>query len=315
MIKKITVKKFILLNLLVSFLILISMYFISKFYMGYIDSGRAKFYIYETSKEKSKNIVILGNSHTRWGIKSDNEEIMNLALGSQSYFYDLRLLKKYSSKIKDEAIIIIPVSILSFYQENNEIVDNYIGILPRKELLEIENKEYYLKNNFLAFFPITNLYKIKDYMSTNFKNYKFEKELYGYPKDFDTELRLKENKKTVEGHLKIKEKKQEKVFNELLTYIYKKNWIPILVTTPFSYLYNEGIEKIDANAYEDRIYKNIEELEKIFNKDFIYLDYSHDKRFENNLEYFFDDDHLNEKGAEYFTRILIEDIKKLNLNR
>lgn len=68
------------------------------------------------------------------------------------------------------------------------------------------------------------------------------------------------------------------------------------------------------NAFKERIYDNVEEIERILNKKFIYLDYSHDERFENNLEYFIDGDHLNEKGAKYFTEILLEDLKKLGYN-
>ncbi|MEG0517033.1 MAG: hypothetical protein RR523_15440, partial [Cetobacterium sp.] len=45
----------------------------------------------------------------------------------------------------------------------------------------------------------------------------------------------------------------------------------------------------------------------------IYLDYSHDARFERDLNLFLDDDHLNEKGAKKFTTIILNDLKQLNL--
>ncbi|MGL5057877.1 MAG: hypothetical protein ACRC6A_11020 [Fusobacteriaceae bacterium] len=47
-----------------------------------------------------------------------------------------------------------------------------------------------------------------------------------------------------------------------------------------------------------------------FQNELIYLDYSHDKRFKNNLDLFADDDHLNKKGAEIFTKIVLEDLKE-----
>ena len=43
-----------------------------------------------------------------------------------------------------------------------------------------------------------------------------------------------------------------------------------------------------------------------------YYDYSHDERFETNLQYFGDADHLNPKGAIYFTNLLLEEIPELN---
>lgn len=133
------------------------------------------------------------------------------------------------------------------------------------------------------------------------------------------EERKRESISTVQGHLGIfnKEysvKNAEKDFINLITYIESKKWNYVLITTPFSYLYNENIEKYQKGAFKERIYDNIKEVEKRLEKKFVYLDYSHDSRFENNLEYFFDDDHLNEKGAKYFTEILLEDLKKLGYN-
>ncbi|MGL5903203.1 MAG: hypothetical protein ACRCZO_11005, partial [Cetobacterium sp.] len=80
----------------------------------------------------------------------------------------------------------------------------------------------------------------------------------------------------------------------------------ILVTTPQTYLYNERIGK---NNYEERIYSKIRKINELFENKLIYLDYSHDERFENNLDLFYDDDHLNKKGAEIFTKIVLEDLK------
>ncbi|MGL4999563.1 MAG: hypothetical protein ACRC5T_11390, partial [Cetobacterium sp.] len=61
--------------------------------------------------------------------------------------------------------------------------------------------------------------------------------------------------------------------------------------------------------YEERIYSKIKKVNEYFENELIYLDYSHDQRFENNLDLFSDDDHLNKKGAEIFTKIVLEDLK------
>ena len=93
---------------------------------------------------------------------------------------------------------------------------------------------------------------------------------------------------------------------DILEFCEERDFKPILISTPQTYLYNE---QIGEKNYEERIYDNIKEIENKMNKKYLYLDYSHDERFINNLEYFSDDDHLNEKGAEYFTEILLNDIK------
>lgn len=96
------------------------------------------------------------------------------------------------------------------------------------------------------------------------------------------------------------------LLKEILNFCEEKNFKPILISTPQTYLYNE---QIGEENYQERIYDNIKEVENKMNKKYLYLDYSHDKRFINNLEYFSDDDHLNEKGAEYFTQILLNDLR------
>lgn len=110
--------------------------------------------------------------------------------------------------------------------------------------------------------------------------------------------------------------KEENVINgmnrllEILEYNEKREYISILCIVPTYYLYNEEIEKVDKDIFYNRITKNIKNVEKRLKKSYVFLDYSHDKRFEDNIDYFMDDDHLNEKGAEYFTEILLEDAEK-----
>lgn len=301
-------KKFFKKNIIIGIGLIFLGIVYSRFYNTYIDSGKAKFYSFNNLKNNSIKLVILGNSHTRWGIKSSKEDILNLALGSQNYYYDLKVLKQYSNKIQKNATVIIPISILSFYKSGEKELNNYIGILPKNELKNVSLKDYFLLKYFSGFFPITNLYKAKDYFIEIIKKKEIYKNFSGYPKDFNMNLRIKENKKGVKDHLMNRDIIQEKEFLELLEYIYINEWHIILITTPFSYLYNNEIERIEKEAFKVRIYNNIEEVEKKIGKKFIYFDYSHDKRFENKLEYFFDDDHLNEKGAEYFTNILLNDI-------
>ncbi len=105
----------------------------------------------------------------------------------------------------------------------------------------------------------------------------------------------KESIKTVKDHMTPKEVIAKEELKKILTYIENEKWQAIFITTPFTQIYNQNIENIDRDAYKIRIYDNIKEIEKEMNKKYLYLDYSHDKRFENNLEYFYDDDHLNKK--------------------
>lgn len=307
-------KKFTLTNILISSIIILGIYFILNVTRLY-DDELLKFKKYLNLKNNTVKIVNLGSSHGAYGIyfPLNVKEEMNLALSSQSLYYDLQLIKKYENRIKENAIVIIPISIFSFYSHfNEEINKRYVHLLEKKNILGIDNKTYFLTKNFSILYPPTTMFeKLRNLKNNDTLILGIRKS-----KNLKLEERKRESISTVQGHLGIfnKEysvKNAEKDFINLITYIESKKWNYVLITTPFSYLYNENIEKYQKGAFKERIYDNIKEVEKKLGTKFIYLDYSHDSRFENNLEYFFDDDHLNEKGAKYFTEILLKDLKKL----
>lgn len=305
-------KKFMLMNLIFSLILIMTIYLISKVTKYSFEDDLLKFKKYSSFSENSVKIVNVGSSHGKFGLYYlDDKEKMNLARNSQSFYYDLQLLKKYTNKIRQNAIIIIPISIFSFYNHNDEnLNERYIQLLKKKAILNIDYKKYFLIKNFSILYPVTNILKIKEKIKNQNKEHQIK-----YPDDLDINSKIKESQETILRHLGISEikysiKNSEDDFINLINYIQERNWHFVLITTPYSYLYNDNIKKYQENAFKERIYNNIKIIEVKLNQKFIYLDYSHDKRFTNNLEYFFDDDHLNEKGAKYFTNILLEDIEK-----
>lgn len=308
-------KKFMTINFILSIILIISLYLVSQLVKNYVEEDLLKFKRYSNLEKNSIKLVNLGSSHGKYGLyyQIDNYQKMNLARSSQNFYYDLQLLKKYQSKMDKKVVIIIPVSVFSFYNRFDESLEKtYIQILSKNKLLNINKVEYFLLKNFSVLYPPNNILKIKKKL----KKEKYSKE---YPNDLEMNFRIKESEETVLRHLGISEKKfllknAEQDFINLIKYIEDNDWRYVLITTPFLYLYNENIEKYQPGAFKERIYGNIKEVEKKLNKKFFYLDYSHDGRFENHLEYFFDDDHLNEKGAKYFTEILLEDLKRIGFN-
>lgn len=150
---------------------------------------------------------------------------------------------------------------------------------------------YFLEKNFSVYFPPQ---RIKDVIKNLKINKFFIKDRY-YDFTINLNSMKKESIKTVKDHMTPKEVIAKEELKKILTYIENEKWQAIFITTPFTQIYNQNIENIDRDAYKIRIYDNIKEIEKEMNKKYLYLDYSHDKRFENNLEYFYDDDHLNKK--------------------
>ena len=100
------------------------------------------------------------------------------------------------------------------------------------------------------------------------------------------------------------DKKQELI--NIIQLCKSKKVTPVLITTPFTVYYNQYVS--DQFLYD--FYTTINEI--AVTQGVSYYDYSHDERFETNLQYFGDADHLNPKGAIYFTNLLLEEIPELN---
>lgn len=308
------VKKFVIINIILSIFLISSLYGLSWFYINYVNDRTVKFMEYNKLPDNSVDIVTLGSSHGKFGIKLDKKNQMNLALEQQGFYYGLKLLKKYENKINNGAIVIIPISIFSFNESEDyskdETYKNYINLLDKKDIRKnLKESEYFLVKEFSVIYPPARLIEtIKYFFNKNInKNYiTYNEDVRGKALEIEAQKAVSH----IEGF------KEENVINginrllEILENNEKKEYISILCIVPTYYLYNQELEKVDKKIFYNRIIRNINNVEKILNKNYIFLDYSYDKRFENNIEYFMDDDHLNEKGAEYFTEILLEDIDK-----
>lgn len=310
------IKKFFIINIFLSFVLVGSLYGLSWFWSNYADDMSVKFLELEKNNIRNLKIINIGSSHTTYGIKyPSNIKAYNMGLSSQKFYYDFEILKKYYERFDKNCVVIIPISIQSFYNGSDieYISKNYIQLLNPKVILGISRQEYILGKYFSITQPMIKIPKIIKYIIVSLKNRKFDKRYVIYPKNLSFEKKQKAAIETSLQHLGITDKKFAhdknigiKQLIDILEFCEERDFKPILISTPQTYLYNE---QIGEKNYEERIYDNIKEIENKMNKKYLYLDYSHDERFINNLEYFSDDDHLNEKGAEYFTEILLNDIK------
>lgn len=99
------------------------------------------------------------------------------------------------------------------------------------------------------------------------------------------------------------DKKQNLI--DLITLCKERNITPVLITTPYTVYYNQYVSA--DFLYE--FYSVINEIALEYGVS--YYDYSHDERFQTNLKYFGDADHLNGEGAVYFTSLLTEEVAEL----
>ena len=99
------------------------------------------------------------------------------------------------------------------------------------------------------------------------------------------------------------DKKQNLI--DLIALCKEMNITPVLITTPYTVYYNQYVSA--DFLYE--FYSVINEIALEYGVS--YYDYSHDERFQTNLKYFGDADHLNPDGAVYFTDLLTEEVAEL----
>lgn len=290
-------------------IILIALYVIfifgaSQLYINYISKYN-KFLRVPNNLE----VVNLGSSHSFYGVKYPKGiKGYNLALDSQNFYYDSKILKKYINKINKNGKIIIPVSIFSFYSSDDlgdtDLNERYYNFLNYEDVYNGTKTRAFLVKKFYIFYDGKSLFGTLKFIVKSLIKRKLEYKEMEWPSEKLTlAQKIKESEETAKRHTR-KTKVHMEYIKNILKICKENNLIPILITTPQSYLYNEGV---GDKQYKERIYDKIECLKEEFN--FIYLDYSHDQRFENNLELFYDDDHLNEKGAEIFTNILLKDIE------
>lgn len=282
-------------------------------------------------------------------IHGRNFKCFNFALTSQPYKYDYALLNMHKNDLAEGGIIFIPVSYFSFNTEAITPEDiEAISVRYYRILSPQYNPDYSLYKDLVAIrFPILSagdkifeLFKPPitfPSLSENRQNIVYAAEVntndisdseMGLPAENIPDLESPPaSPEDIYGVEKIQEfeskgyaryqrhfenktdyfqydKKQELI--DIIQLCKSKKVTPILITTPFTVYYNQYVS--DQFLYD--FYNTINDI--AIAQGVSYYDYSHDERFETNLQYFGDADHLNPEGAKYFTNLIMEEIPELN---
>lgn len=221
-------------------------------------------------------VVNVGTSHGSTSFDWKSQEILNgvnFARSGQPLSYDLFLLEKYSSKIEN-SIIVVPISFHTLCMETS-----YFSPVDS------------IYKNTLPFFGLHQTKYSVEFL-INHKNDKlFYDDAYSNPENILPDFYPEQCDKV------IQQNNIDYIFS-----IYERfsdtNRI-IIVTTPYylpSLCDNSGFR-----SFYTSINKVIEQLE------IEYYDYSRDIRF-NDINYFYNRDHLNTEGRKLFTEIFIREV-------
>jgi len=301
-------KKFVLKLILFSGLILGSLVLLNFLYVG-TEAYRTmndmeKFYNVPDNLE----IVNFGSSHGLYGFDWSQEQVngFNFSLVSQDFYYDLRLLEKFSGHLAEGTIVIIPISYFSFDTDRNDeegdfqkMNGRYYSLLAPREIYDFELQDY-IKNCLLPVLSagrkLINI--ISDHQPEN--NLTKSINLYEF-----SQLPEK-GRERAHQHLELinKTNHQENInyLKELIEYSQSKKFKPVLITTPTTEWYFRN--------FSDEFLLEFSSLVKAIAADYSipYLDYSQDVSFRNKPELFLDTDHLNAIGRKIFTSRIIDDL-------
>ncbi len=290
-----------------------------------------------------------GSSHEELGIDysqlSSEYTTFNFALGAQTFLYDNHILDEYISHFAEDAVLLIAVNKTSLTSHTpRETLETYK--YRYNQFLSKENIEYWTLNEYIIdrYFPAFSskhpFKKIKEFTAGALRKIKHaivpEKKKISASDIIMASLSFADKEKLAQmEQVSWKIKDWEKLFPyagdigfeenlfyamQLLDKCASHGIKPVLISLPITQVMSENFETVYKNLtptsrttqadYETFIAKIKEKY-----PDISILDYTQDEEFTTNYSYFMDVDHLNDKGAEVFSKKLFSDLRDLKIIR
>lgn len=258
---------------------------------------------YLDKNSSSVQTLFLGSSHSYFGINPiyTHSKSFNASYMSQSYKYDLKILKKYDGKWNELKCIALPVSYFSLFWNLETGIEswrtkNYMIYYGFNSSGNIKDYSEFLSNTFKTnFLKLYSFYWVKQ-NTINCTD-------LGFGLDYNSKYK-KDLKTGGAERAKIHTATDYKFFNpnkeyltEIVEFAQARNIKIVLYTPPACANY---IENLNSKQLEYTI-ETAEELQKKYNN-VQYYNLMTDKNFKEND--FYDVDHLNEIGAKKLTGIV-----------
>jgi hypothetical protein len=289
-------------------------------YLRNIDTLTSAKYDGLIELKKDVEVVFLGNSHANYSINPSyfkNFTTYNLANVRQQIYFDKRLLEKaMNDGVSNLKYVFISVDYHSLYTSSQgirnvwtyydngikykkqdytkEIISPFIWGYTPKVSISLLKKDILRKiyNDASAInFEVEKGVNIYDTLINGFIGFS------GQDKTSFNEIRYKERAEVfIENNVESERKIVIEDLKSFITYLKKNNIEPILFSSPTFSEYNNFLDSVVINKNKNDI-KNICQEFKIQ-----YWRYNEDIRFSEND--FYNQDHLNKKGAAKFSAIL-----------
>jgi hypothetical protein len=277
-------------------------------------------------------VLILGNSHANYGVDpmAFDDYAYNIANVNQSFYFDKRITLKLLDELENLKYVLISADYHSLYFSDQglrnfwayqghgikykddgfflkRLSPTLFGYPPKVILsyLKRDFKNIFFYDNKGVDYPVQKGVNILDTLSQGFIGFKgtdlnsFNEDQYkARASTFNNKILNSDNDEHIEIQNDLK---------DLIEKLKQLNIVPILYSTPTYSEYNEYLDSVSVN-------KGTETYKKLASEYNIpYWDFMKSDLF--NMEYFYDEDHLNKRGAHKFGSILNDSIKKIAKKR
>lgn len=294
---------------------------------------------YKCHRDESIDTIVVGSSHAMNGVVESKllggTNTINFSISSQDLYYDFLHIKKAVENCRGKIRrCIINIGYYMLYQDLSKS-NNFFSIIQQtyyplfKDSHHYETKEDY---DFLSKLSDKRKYYSKDVLlrlcedwgrgffideSSYYGSLKSREEnnIFGLKKIkwdiIDEQARIEYAKKRTDGHNKLIKHKESfeeniQIIEQMATYLYEHDIMPIFVIMPFTRYYNEYINA----EYKTEIYQVLDKLKVPIE----FLDMNdYPEVFED--KDFLDSDHLNLNGALKATELLNIFISEAEGNR
>lgn len=262
----------------------------------------------------------LGSSHgvENYLYKEESDCIsFNFALSSQYLSYDYRILQHFQEKLAEDCVVFVNVSYFSLFgtaeEEQDEFVSKnmrYYSFLPPEQIKAFD-RDMSVKAWLSRYLPATTAGGDLPKVFLEALLGRGDEAAVVTADDIDlaaetahtVQNHIVHNRRNQDGQLLLNEEELQALY-DILALCEEKGWKAVLVTTPLLQEHNEEIARVDP-GFKKSFYGLLEQV--LADTGAEYRDYSSDERFGYDHSLFLDDDHLNPRGAEIFTDLLVEE--------
>lgn len=296
-------RKFILKIFIVGFPIVLFL-LIGEYAIRKIPNDYALKNKYLNENAPNLKTLVMGSSHIYYGVNPEqlNQPAFNAAMVSQPLDFDLKIIEKYQSELRNLETLILSISYFSFFSTLENVGEGwrrqkyniYYGIgSPLK--FEISNRtgKEKISEVFGYYFNNRNL-KLADSLGWGSSNIESSNQLLQLSGLKAAKRHTAENYDLLAFQLKN--------LRRIIQIANENNWDVVLITPPAYHSYVDNLKEEQLNLTT----RYCEQFAKDFDNVF-YYNFLQDSSF--CTSDFFDADHLNKAGANKFSQILNEKIK------